>query len=244
VREGLWFSLSRMSQARKLWEFLDTADPKPAMVDTADEGIEQDYFAPPVPEPPIRWRVAATAGIGLFLAIVVIAVGAYMFRTPALSVLSAGSAEETTVSTENYDAPGEPGVLLVHVVGAVESPGVVEVPINSRVIDAINQAGGATSEALLDGVNLARLVFDGEQIVVPVTGQEPAVSAGQSGQKISLSQADSLTLQTLPRVGPATAERIIAWRTAHGPFRSVEDLLAVSGIGPATVEGFRDLVVP
>jgi competence protein ComEA len=120
----------------------------------------------------------------------------------------------------------------------------VEVPINSRVIDAINQAGGATSEALLDGVNLARLVFDGEQIVVPVTGLEPAISSGQPGQKISLSQADSLTLQTLPRVGPATAERIIAWRTAHGPFRSVEDLLAVSGIGPATVEGFRDLVVP
>jgi competence protein ComEA len=237
-----------MRHGRTLWEFLDTADPLPAIIDRVDDGIEGDPFAAPAPHPRVRWRVAATAGVGLVLGIVVIAVGAYMFRAPApeLTVLSSqasiGQEQENLVTGQqgSLTAP----MVLVHVVGAVVTPGVVEVPADSRVIDAITQAGGPTEQALLEGVNLARIVFDGEQIVVPALGQELAGPQGSPGGKISLSQADSLTLQSLPRVGPATAERIIAWRTTHGPFRSVDDLLAISGIGPATLEGFRDLVVP
>lgn len=241
-------SLSRMRHGRTLWEFLDTADPLPVIIDSVDDGIEGDPFAAPAPHPRVRWRVAATAGVGLVLGIVVIAVGAYMFRAPApeLTVLSSqasiGQEQENLVTGQqgSLTAP----MVLVHVVGAVVTPGVVEVPADSRVIDAITKAGGPTEQALLEGVNLARIVFDGEQIVVPALGQELAGPQGSPGGKISLSQADSLTLQSLPRVGPATAERIIAWRTTHGPFRSVDDLLAISGIGPATLEGFRDLVVP
>lgn len=237
-----------MRHGRTLWEFLDTADPLPVIIDSVDDGIEGDPFAAPAPHPRVRWRVAATAGVGLVLGIVVIAVGAYMFRAPApeLAVLSSqapiGQEQENLVTGQqgSLTAP----MVLVHVVGAVVTPGVVEVPADSRVIDAITQAGGPTEQALLEGVNLARIVFDGEQIVVPALGQELAGPQGSPGGKISLSQADSLTLQSLPRVGPATAERIIAWRTTHGPFRSVDDLLAISGIGPATLEGFRDLVVP
>jgi competence protein ComEA len=237
-----------MRHGRTLWEFLDTADPLPVIIDSVDDGIEGDPFAAPAPHPRVRWRVAATAGVGLVLGIVVIAVGAYMFRAPApeLTVLSSqasiGQEQENLVTGQqgSLTAP----MVLVHVVGAVVTPGVVEVPADSRVIDAITKAGGPTEQALLEGVNLARIVFDGEQIVVPALGQELAGPQGSPGGKISLSQADSLTLQSLPRVGPATAERIIAWRTTHGPFRSVDDLLAISGIGPATLEGFRDLVVP
>jgi competence protein ComEA len=134
--------------------------------------------------------------------------------------------------------------LVVHVVGAVVRPGVVRLPEFSRVEDALAQAGGPTAEAQLSGVNLAREIFDGEQIVVPVWGQEVSAATGSGSGPISLSRADQAALETLPRVGPATAQRIIAWRESNGPFRSVEDLLAVSGIGPATLEGLADLVVP
>jgi competence protein ComEA len=111
------------------------------------------------------------------------------------------------------------------------------------VQDALALSGGALEDADLRSVNLARTVFDGEQIVVPRMG-DPLDSFGGGSGLLSLSQADQASLETLPRIGPATAERIIAWREANGPFRSVEDLLAISGIGPATLEGLADLVVP
>jgi competence protein ComEA len=136
-------------------------------------------------------------------------------------------------------------MVIVHVVGAVHAPGVIEIPENSRVLDALERAGGARSDADLTGINLARIVFDGEQIVVPIPGEALAPNSPANLQgPISLSRADQATLETLPRIGPATAERIISWREKHGPFGSVEDLLAVSGIGPATLEGIRDRVVP
>jgi len=146
--------------------------------------------------------------------------------------------------------PAEPSAttpelkVLVHVVGAVEEPGVVSLPENSRVHDALALAGGAREDAELGGVNLARIVYDGEQIIVPRIGDPAVVSSGVGSGPISLSRADQETLETLPRIGPATAERIIAWREKNGPFRSVEDLLAVSGIGPATLEGLAERVVP
>jgi competence protein ComEA len=238
-----------MSTERTLWEFLDTVDRRPDIIDTTDEGVEQDYFAPATAPTAVRWRVGATAGVGLVLGIVVIAVVAFLFRSqgPEPSIItppSGESAEEIAGVPASGDVARPEEVLLIHVVGAVFAPGVVQVPAQSRVLDAINKAGGATEDALLDGVNLARVVFDGEQIVVPRIGEEIMSSPGGPGQPISLSRADSLTLQTLPRVGPATADRIIAWRETHGPFKSVEDLLAISGIGPATLEGFRDRVVP
>jgi competence protein ComEA len=134
---------------------------------------------------------------------------------------------------------------MVHVVGAVESPGVIELPENSRIVDALAKAGGAREDAVLSGINLARVLFDGEQIVVPALGDEPVLPAGEAPPGlVSLSSYTCAELETLPRVGPATAARIIAWREANGPFASVDDVLAVSGIGPATLEGFRSLVVP
>ncbi|MEL0148794.1 MAG: helix-hairpin-helix domain-containing protein, partial [Pontimonas sp.] len=99
-------------------------------------------------------------------------------------------------------------------------------------------------DAELGGVNLARVVYDGEQIIVPRVGEPAVASSGAGSGPISLSRANQETLETLPRIGPATAERIIAWRDKNGPFRSVEDLLAVSGIGPATLEGLAEHVVP
>lgn len=224
-----------MGLARTLWEILDHQRREPAILDSRDSGTT-DPFAPPRP---LRWKLGVSAAIVLIAGVVVVVVGSSFVRSvaPAPEPLPALEIAATA------DKVAEE-VVVVHVVGAVARPGVVSLPASSRVHDALLLAGGVLADAELAGVNLARIVFDGEQIVVPRVG-EPVVSAslGAPGL-ISLSRADQATLETLPRIGPATAERIIAWRTEHGPFESVEDLLAISGIGPATLEGLADRVVP
>lgn len=230
---------------KSLWEFLDSADTDRRLVDTHEEGLDEDYFQTDDSVSRFRWKIGLTAGLALVAAVVLIAVAAHVFRqaTPVAHTLA--------VPVQDNTAPAAPSVgvvdavVIVHVAGAVHDPGVIELPENSRVLDALELAGGPTAEADLTGINLARMVFDGEQILVPRPGETPPPgSLGAADAPVSLSRADQATLETLPRVGPATAKRIIAWREKNGPFRSVEDLLAVSGIGPATLEGMRDRVVP
>ncbi len=142
-----------------------------------------------------------------------------------------GASAEMTAST-----PAQLETVVVHVVGKVAEPGVVELPSGSRVQDAVEAAGGATKDKALESVNLARVLVDGEQINVGAT-------TGESGSaRISLNSSDAKQLQELPGVGPVIAERIVEWRTANGPFRSVEELSEVSGIGPAMVDRIRDEV--
>ncbi|MBL3698109.1 ComEA family DNA-binding protein [Leucobacter luti] len=140
----------------------------------------------------------------------------------------------------------------MHVVGEVASPGIVELQVGARVADALAAAGGPTDAAVLAGVNLARTVVDGEQVVVPdaaglVAGapaEEGGVGPAASGGLIRLSTATAGELEQLPRIGPALAQRIIEWRSDHGPFATVDQLLDVPGIGPKTLDGFRELVEP
>ena len=137
--------------------------------------------------------------------------------------------------------------VLVHVVGAVREPGLYRLDDGDRVADAIERAGGAAAKADLAGVNLAAPVVDGTQVVVPAVGAARASSGGTTGAAagpVSLSSATVEELDTLPGIGPVTAEKIVAWRDAHGPFRSVDDLDAVPGIGPTRVEQLRELVTP
>lgn len=139
-------------------------------------------------------------------------------------------------------------VLLVHVVGQVRKPGVVRLPAGSRVLDAVRAAGGAKASADLNSVNLARVVADGEQIVVPKPGQVVAGASGSAGigagstaqgssggattgPLVDLDTADAAALDSLPGVGPVLSQRILDWRTAHGRFSSVDELGEVSGIG-------------
>ena len=117
--------------------------------------------------------------------------------------------------------------------------------MGARAQDAVKAAGGATKRAVLEGLNLAAPVADGEQVVVPVKGQ--ATHAASSPSKpaiVSLNRADVAALDTLPGVGPATAQRIVAWRDEHGPFGTVEDLLDVPGIGESKLGAMRDLIEP
>jgi len=132
--------------------------------------------------------------------------------------------------------------LTVHVSGAVVSPGLVVLPEGSRVADAIAEAGGARVGSGLHLVNLARPVTDGMQLIVP-WNSDPLTTASQtesSGYPVDLNQADRQALTRIPGVGQVLAERIVSYREKHGPFRSMEDLLDVSGIGEVKLAGMRD----
>jgi competence protein ComEA len=132
--------------------------------------------------------------------------------------------------------------LYVHVVGEVMSPGMYQLPTGARLVDAVFAAGGLTEEADNASVNLARELTDGEQIVVFSISQEGQSSGTNPAGLISLNRAGDKELEELPGIGPALAGRIIAWREANGGFKSVQDLLKVSGIGESLLSGVIDLV--
>jgi competence protein ComEA len=132
--------------------------------------------------------------------------------------------------------------LYVHVVGEVESPGMYQLPIGARLVDAVFAAGGLTEEADNASVNLARELTDGEQIIVFSTSQEGQAAGTTASGLVSLNRAGDKELEELPGIGPALAGRIIAWREANGGFKSVQDLLKVSGIGESLLSGVIDLV--
>jgi competence protein ComEA len=139
-------------------------------------------------------------------------------------------------------------LLFVHVVGAVRRAGLFRLRDGSRVADAVARAGGPTRHADVAAVNLAAPLVDGQQVVVPRRGPPgtAAVVPGTpgSGAKVSLASATIEQLDELPGIGPVTAQKIVDWRTTHGPFRSVDDLDDVPGIGPARIEQLRELVTP
>lgn len=141
--------------------------------------------------------------------------------------------------------------LVVHVAGAVIDPGVHELPAGSRVVDAIDAAGGVTAEADGARINLAAPVADGERVYVPKVGETtPPVVTGASGSggsgaragPVNLNEADEAALDALPGIGPATAAAIIEHRRQIGRFTSVDQLLDVRGIGEAKLEQLRPLV--
>lgn len=139
------------------------------------------------------------------------------------------------------DLGGELGEdLVVDVAGKVRRPGIVELPPGSRVVDALEAAGGPRAGVALTSLNLARPLVDGEQILVGVpapqaVGAAAAPGTGTAGPLVNLNTADLTTLETLPGVGPVTAQAIVDWRTEHGGFTAVEELLEVDGIGDATL---------
>lgn len=137
--------------------------------------------------------------------------------------------------------------VVIDVEGKVGRPGIVTLPKGSRVVDAIKAAGGLKSKGPTVGLNLARVLVDGEQILVgiaPAPGDIAGPAGAATGAKLSLNTATAEQLDGLPGVGPVTAKAILAWRTKNGSFTKVEDLLDVKGVGPATLKDLRDLVTP
>jgi competence protein ComEA len=156
-----------------------------------------------------------------------------------------------TASSVRVEAPGG-GMAVVRVVGAVRRPGVYRLRANRRVDDAVREAGGATARADLAGVNLAAKVSDGQQIVVPAAGAAAAAAgslagaaaggAAGPGQPLNLNTATVEQLDQLDGVGPATAQKIVAYRQAHGGFRAVSELDQVPGIGEKKLAALKDRV--
>jgi competence protein ComEA len=209
------------------------------------------------------WRADRRVAAAL-LACVAVAAGVAWFRAgtapssaavprPASSPRTTGSfGVPSTTAPTTRAAPA----LVVDVVGAVRRGGVVRVHAGSRVVDAIEAVGGATPDADLTRLNLAAPLVDGTRIAVPRLGApapalDPAAVSGgpggsatesPAGTPVNLNAATAEQLDTLPGVGPATAAAIISDREAHGPFRSVNDLGRVRGIGDAKLDQLRDLV--
>ena len=160
----------------------------------------------------------------------------------ATGVAIADSVDEQSAPSVR-ESPGASEVV-VHVAGFVAKPGLVTLPAGARVADAIAAAGGVTRRRATDSVNLARVLVDGEQILVGAAATAaPGVAPSASGPPVvDLNTADGAAFEGLPGVGPVLAGRILEWRTANGPFRSVDELGEVSGIGDATLARLRPLV--
>ncbi len=190
-----------------------------------------------VAPPHSRLRVGVGAAIILVLAGLGIAVAVAALGSP-------GSAREVPAATSASGIDEGGAELYVHVLGAVAKPGLYVLADGDRGIDAVAAAGGFSPDADQTQLNLARPLIDGEQVVVPVIGAAPAPGAapGATNGKVNLNSADAAALDTLPRVGPAMAQRILDWRQANGRFSVVEDLMSVTGIGQKTFDGLKDLV--
>lgn len=183
-----------------------------------------------------RRELAALAAVGVAL---VVAAGVWYVRSLPRPV---------TVEAVPAPSPSpSPAAIFVHVAGWVRHPGVYELREGQRVADAIELAGGPRRRADLDALNLAAVLVDGQQVLVPrraevgVAPTAPAVGGAPS--MVNLNTAALEELETLPGIGPVLAQRIIDHRERNGPFTSVEDLLEVSGIGEKRLEALRDLVV-
>ena len=209
-----------------------------------------------------EWRGDRRVAAALF-ACVALAAAVAWFRAGAGSGSSSALPPPATSSeTNDTFAPGPTTTraappIVVDVVGAVRRAAVVHLRDGARVIDAINAAGGATADADLTRLNLAAALADGSRVAVPrvgapAPGVDPAAVSGagtdgagaapSASAPVDLNTATAEQLETLPGVGPATAAAIIADRVAHGPFRSVNDLGRVRGIGDAKLAQLRDLV--
>jgi competence protein ComEA len=192
-------------------------------------------------------RLALSRQAGVALAVLAAAAVAlavsFLWRSHAvpapLAATSLAPAAASSVASSPAGASPSASVVVVDVAGKVHRPGVLRLPGGSRVLDALTAAGGVLHGVDLTGLNLARILQDGEQVVVGVTVPATPVATGEPGTTtpasgpIDLNSATLEQLETLPGIGPSLGQRIIDWRTAHGRFNSVAELREVSGIGDA-----------
>ncbi|MFL6179312.1 MAG: helix-hairpin-helix domain-containing protein [Actinomycetes bacterium] len=209
------------------------------------------------------WRLDASAARGLLSLTLAGAAGALVMVVvgwPRGEEVRSSPRDETAMANILVEASASPseqaGLVVVDVDGKVEHPGVVELSNGSRVIDAIKAAGGTTRHADTGSLNLAEILIDGQQVVIPSKRQSEAASpapvagstssgstpAPSAGAAVSINSASATELEVLPGIGPVLAAAIVDWRTQNGGFTSIEQLQEVSGIGPATYAELAPLV--
>ncbi|MFN6542992.1 ComEA family DNA-binding protein [Mycolicibacterium nivoides] len=212
---------------------------------------------------PGRAGALALAGVGV-LAILVTVFALIRQQPPPVASANLPPVQMVSSAAPTPAGSAPAGQVVVSVVGLVHKPGLVTLQPGARIADALEAAGGPLDGADLIGLNMARKIGDGEQIVVgidPPAGQPatmgssvagdtaaaaqpgaPAAASGAPSGPVDLNTATVEDLDALPGVGPVTAEAIVAWRAAHGRFDSVDQLGDVDGIGPARLEKLRELV--
>src|SRR2546421_6637731 len=188
-------------------------------------------------------EAAALAVLGLLL---LIGAGlAYLRARPAAALAPPSGAVSASASPSAGTAPAN--TIVVDVVGAVRKPGVYDFAQGARVIDAVRATGGFMPGAEPQAINLARPLVDGEQVVVPKKGEAPAPAAGgasaqQPGGKVNINSATESDFENLPGIGPVLAQKIVDYRTQQGPFRSIQDLMKVTGIGQKKFDSLQAYV--
>jgi competence protein ComEA len=205
-----------------------------------------------MPEGSVRERLATLSrgelvGLVALLAVTLGGAGLWYLRSlprpVEVTTALAGSGASGAAASAS---PSPEVVLLVDVAGWVRRPGVYEFAEGSRVVDAIQAAGGPRPGAVLQALNLAALLVDGTQILVPREGEEgvalPVMGGAVAGGLVNVNTATAAELEELPGIGEVLAQRIVDHRTANGPFTSVDQVVDVSGIGDAILESIRELV--
>lgn len=233
-------------------------DPPPAFpVPGRHAARRPGRWATALPEP-MRGRVGLGPG-PLAVVAVLVAVGLgvtawWVVRSDSVPVAPVAPTTAPALVTGAPPADGVPAAdrtgtaadatVTVDVAGKVRRPGIAILDAGSRVVDALRAAGGARPGVDLTGLNLARVLVDGEQIVVGIPAPAgPLPTAGSpTGTLVDLNTATTVELESLPEVGPVTAQAIIIWREEHGGFTDVQELLEVDGIGEATLETIAPFV--
>ena len=191
----------------------------------------------------------ALIGMAALLVLVAVAVGFVLSSAATTSNFTVTPGEQEQSEPDDAIAP----TVFVHVSGAVCNPGVYELPLGARVDDAVRAAGGFAESADADSCNLARIVDDGEHIAIParLDGEGDGDAPGDAGLNdggasvtglVNINTASEAQLESLPGIGPSTAGKIVAERTANGPFKSIDDLTRVAGIGEKKLAAIADLI--
>lgn len=229
--------------------------PEPGHPHPEGDGAPAEPAPEPEPQPPDAPRTPLLLPLlGLLVVGVVAIAGVMLVRSwprPQAQVAPQPAASSLIAPLEGFAtaAPTPTAPVVVHVVGAVRRPGVVTLPAGARVADAVRAAGGLRKGGRLGATNLARPLVDGERVEIGgaadgAAGAGEAAAGGQPGTSapLDLNSATAAQLDLLPGVGPVTAAKILAWRTEHGRFSTVDELAEVPGIGPKTLEQLRPLV--
>lgn len=197
----------------------------------------------------------------IFVILIVLAIGYNFYEKRDLQLIQADETnidldEEETIDQEFEDLNDDTEdkkLIMIHISGQVKNPGLVELFEGDRVIDAVNKAGGLTSESDNDRINLARKVSDEEKIYIPKIGEvveqdiqnivtfNDSNNINEKSGKININDAPKEILITLPGVGEVLADRIIEYRK-NNKFADIEDIMKVSGIGSKKYEGIKDLI--
>ncbi len=195
----------------------------------------------------MRWAASAVALV--LVALIVLHTWQPQGSDDAAALVNIAAVAPTSAATPGAFVAmpsASAATIVVDVIGAVQQPGVYSLPDGARVAAAVDAAGGLAPTADREHINLAAPVHDGEQVRVPDIGDRTNTTSGGPAAPgpalVNINTADATALEALDGVGPATAQKIIAYREANGPFASIEDLDNVSGLGASTIDKFRDQV--